>query len=465
MTQIQAAPDSRVVTRGYLEEFGIVAVLQALSLSRQYTAVELYTEDGKVAGRVTLKSGMVLEASIPGNELEGAAAFSELVARRLHAFQVERLPPPAHYPLPIGRLATQLLAAHANDAAPQRGQTASQTPVVAARIPTNPLPGPGSEERIAPVSARYPAPISAPFPGTFPASRPGPVSVPRPAAPLKVATAGSVSPSPLTSTCQVPILGIASPKGGCGKTTVALNLAVSLARGGSKVVLVDADPNGDVLSAIGSRERASVGVFDVLSGAASASNLELRTAIDGLRLIPAMGPNVVRSLSHEPEPASWRSLFESVLRGADVVVVDTPAGMFGTTARILSACTHVLGVLQAEAIPKRSFSMFQQGLASMDRAPEVAGVVLNMFRRSHSASVSVLVDVGMELPEAWLFDTTIPRNDAFLDASEQGMPLVLAEGDSAAFIASLFDTLATQLKDRLGLGKPQKPPRPKSFLL
>jgi hypothetical protein len=79
--------------------------------------------------------------------------------------------------------------------------------------------------------------------------------------------------------------------------------------------------------------------------------------------------------------------------------------------------------------------------------------------------VSVLVDAGLELPDHWVFETSIPRNDAFLDASAAGMPLTMTDGDSAAVIALLFDALAAELRDRLGLSMPAPRARPASFLV
>lgn len=441
MTERSASTaDARVVTRGYLRDIGATALLQALSLSRQYTAVVLFTESQELAGRVTLKSGMVLEASIPGTDLTGAAAFRELVSRHLHSFQVERLPPLSVYPVPIGRLSAQLHAAQA----PDMSAPAALSPE---------MEGPHDS-------------------GTMPIAREARRADGAPAvAPAVEASAGnstsskrSVAPKPEGRGTVAPVLGIASPKGGCGKTTIALNLAVSLANAGLRVVLVDADPNGDVLSAISGRERPRRGgIFDALERGRDGSEFELETVIDRLRLVPATNGDVTRRAPDIGEEGSWQDVLRGIRDHADLVIVDLPAGMHGLTSRVLDGCTHVLGVLQAETIPKRSFSMFQRGLEALPRAPEVVGVVLNMFRRSHSASLSVLVDAGVDFPASWMFETTIPRNDAFLDAAEEGMPVALA-GNSGTFIGLLFDTLAKELSERMKLGKTEKAKAVGSFL-
>jgi chromosome partitioning protein len=428
--------EARVVTRGFIGEFGVATVLQALSLSRQYTAVVLFTDTGEPAGRVTLKSGMVIDASITGRDLTGAEAFRELVARSLHSFQVERLPPLAAYPVPIGRLATQLLGAVTGDA------TATESQKAAPGSGPLRIDRPARDDRDAP-------PASSPRLGDI-APKTSAVSAQR--------AAGSGS---------APVLAIASPKGGCGKTTVALNLAVSLAKSGLRVVLVDADPNGDVLSSIGARDRPRQGgIFDAFERSHDGSEYEIPTRVERLRVVPATGGDAARRVLPDTAAAgAWQAVFRGIRDDADLVIVDLPAGMHGLSSQVLDACTHVLGVLQAETIPKRSFSMFQKGLEELPRAPQVVGVVLNMFRRSHSASLSVLVDAGIDLPPAWLFETTIPRNDAFLDAAEDGMPVAFASGNSAAFIALLFDALAKEVGDRLKLAKAEKTKTAGSFLV
>lgn len=258
------------------------------------------------------------------------------------------------------------------------------------------------------------------------------------------------------------VLGVVSPKGGSGKTTIALNLALSFARQDRSVILVDADINGDVLSAIAARSRARHGVMDVLLGRVGHEAALLRTVLPHFRILPAVG-------EHLPEPAeidqdhsrAWEKLLAQLSGEADIVLVDGPAGMFGPTRQFLTSCTHALGVLQAELIASRSFDMFARALEAMPAPgrPQVVGIVLNMLRSRHGASVRVLSDACAALPKGWLLDTAIPRSDAFLEATEEGLPLRMLDDKNPPAVSWLFDTLATELSERLGLDAAQRKPK------
>lgn len=445
--------ENRVVTRGRLQGFGVISVLHALSLSRQYTAVELFGKDGKIAGRVTLKAGMVLEASIAGSTVTGSEAFQQLIGQSLEAFQVERLPPQSSFPEPIGHLSTQLHA-------PRSGHLQVASPPESTRRSSAPTFDDDSAADVAIRESQRPPAVGsgAPQPQR-PTSRPRRLSTVPPAKPREAVRRRAAPAEP------IPIVAIASPKGGCGKTTISLNLAVALARTGLRVTLVDADPNGDVLSALASRARSTSGVFDALALDADASTMLIQTAVPGLSVVPAMGEDVASSLQDPavPDSGMWRRLLEG-LPDADVVLVDLPAGMFGMSGEVLGACSHVVGVLQADVVPKRSFEMFRRALDARIDAPEVLGVILNMFERSLPASVSVLLDAGDDLPSGWLLETTIPRNRVFSDANEQGLPVSMSEAAQARTIGVLFDAIADELRTRLGIAAPSVR-QPKAFLL
>ncbi|HVZ37473.1 MAG TPA: hypothetical protein VG963_33865, partial [Polyangiaceae bacterium] len=158
----------------------------------------------------------------------------------------------------------------------------------------------------------------------------------------------------------------------------------------------------------------------------------------------------------------WQRLLRRLSEEAEIVIVDGPAGMFGNTRQFLPSCTHVLGVLHGELIASRSFGMLERALDQLPKAerPQVAGVVLNMLQTRHPASVRVLQNACAHLPKGWLLDTTIPRSDAFLDATEEGLPLHLLDERNPPAVSWLFDTLATEITTRLGLAVAERKPRP-----
>lgn len=438
------------VMQGNLGEFDLAQVLQVVGLGRQYTGVEL-TLPGGGTGTIFVKSGQVVGATAP--DREGAEAFRDLFRTAQGEFLVYRADAPAELGQPIGHLNQLLVDAIARQA--------SEAPYAERENPTHlgvapPAPGASSPAASSPVSSPLPTAVAVTTPVEQPlgaeqrvTSRPPPVAKP-PVAKTSERTAAV-------------ILGVVSPKGGSGKSTVSLNLSLSLARRGHSVILVDGDVNGDVLSAIDARDRAKKGALDVVTGNATVAEALLDTVLPRFKLMPAVGKELPdpEQLALDPR-RGWPKLLSELSRRADIVVVDTPSGMFGPTRPILGAVTHVLGVLQAEVLASRSFTRFREGLDSLpdDARPAVAGVVLNMLQTRHDASMSVFQDALVGLPAAWLLDTTIPRHPAFLDATHQGVPLRQLDEDAPPPVAFLFDNLAGELAGRLELrraaARPQK---------
>ncbi|MEO8182389.1 MAG: AAA family ATPase, partial [Deltaproteobacteria bacterium] len=258
------------------------------------------------------------------------------------------------------------------------------------------------------------------------------------------------------------VLGVVSPKGGSGKTTITLNLALSFARQERSVILVDADINGDVLSAIAARQRATYGAIDVLMDKVTYDTALLRTVLPHFSIMPALGeelPDTAALLSDHS--GAWQKLLRQLSAEAEIVIVDAPAGVFGGTLQLLGGCTHVLGVLQAELIASRSFGMLERalGLVPVASRPQVVGVVLNMLQSRHGASVRVLQEACTDLPRGWLLDTAIPRSDAFLEATEEGLPLRMLDDLNPPAVSWLFDTLASEISARLELEVAERKPR------
>ncbi len=387
------------VMRGTLREFTLPDVLGTVGTGPELTCIELRGENAEHLGAIWMKSGRVMGARYRGRR--GREAFMAIVHGDADSFEVSRLPEKERYPKPLGRLEALLLEA--------------------------------SEQPLAVGSG----PLVAPQP---PARRERPRK---------------------TTARRGLVTAIASPKGGVGKTTIAVNLALSLAERGFRCVLVDADVNGDLLSLLDARGKAKVGVMEVVERPELLDVAVRETAVANLRILPGSGQVPRWLVDRAPVGDGWRTVFGALRRDHDIVVVDCPAGMFDVTRDVLAAATHVVGVCQAEMIAGRSFEMFQRGLASLpdQHRPELAGVVVNMFQGRVAASLEAFHGLCEQTELNRLFDTTIPRADAFAAAALAGQPLRLsAGGDPAAW---LFDALATELCERTGLKKPAaRKPRP-----
>lgn len=255
------------------------------------------------------------------------------------------------------------------------------------------------------------------------------------------------SPAPQFAT-ESPVIAITSPKGGCGRTTLTLNLGVALARRGHRVVLVDLDDNG-LLSALNtSADRP--GVLDVAGGRIPLDKAILSSRIERLSILPT-GEGDLSAFSS----ANLAHVLSELAHRADIVLIDCAAGMYGATPAAVAAATHVLSVLSAEPSAMRLAKRHESRLRA--RAPgrdAAVGIVLNMLDYQSQPSLRALEELSPSTAGRWVFDIPIPRSPAFVEATALGVPIVDGDGLSGPTVAWVFETLAGAVMERCGLLRP-----------
>ncbi|MEO1269932.1 MAG: ParA family protein [Myxococcota bacterium] len=263
-----------------------------------------------------------------------------------------------------------------------------------------------------------------------------------------------------SSTTACPIVAVASTKGGVGKTTITLNLGVSAAKRGISTVLVDLDPNGDLVATLKAETQVSHGLYDLFQGHVGGPVLR-QTALETLRILPARGRNTpLSALSAEIRPQQLNDILSYLQQQCDLILVDCPSGVFGLSQHAIQQATHVIGVLQAEPLSTRSLKLFRDVLDTID-GTMLLGVVVNMLNPHLRESVAALSDLRRGDDRS--FAISLPRSDAFVRASMAGYPIGY---NNASFeqLAWLLDGLAEEALERLALIESQQVPTVQSFL-
>lgn len=216
------------------------------------------------------------------------------------------------------------------------------------------------------------------------------------------------------------VISVVSPKGGVGKTTVATNLAVGLARAApNATVLVDLDIQfGDVATALGLQPEYTLP--DAVHGPASRDAMVLKTFLTlhstGLYAIcGAESPAAADSITSD-EVGRLLKVLASEFR---YVVVDTAPGLSEHTLAAMDQSSDLVLVTSMDVPGVRGLRTEMATLTELGMPPDARHVVLNFVDRHGGLSTS---DVEATLGTG--IDVLIPRSRAAITSVNQGVPLL-----------------------------------------
>lgn len=251
------------------------------------------------------------------------------------------------------------------------------------------------------------------------------------------------------------VIAVANQKGGVGKSTTAVNLSAAMAMHGSRVLLLDIDPQAHATSGIGVAKAAvGVSVYDVLINGLSMASAVIPTAITRLDLAPGSihlaGAEVELVSLPSREHRLWESL-RPVRDEYDLVFVDCPPSLGMLTVNALVAADEVLIPIQCEYYALEGLTQLMESVNLIRRklnpTLRISGVLLTMFDGRTNLAEQVADEIRTHFPTE-VFQTVIPRSVRLAEAPSFGQPVVTYDPSSRG--AQAYMALAREVRSRAG---------------
>ena len=241
------------------------------------------------------------------------------------------------------------------------------------------------------------------------------------------------------------IIAVTNQKGGVGKTTTTVNLATALAASKRRVLVIDADPQGNASTGFGlDPDDRQHDLYQLMSGVITIDAAIHPTLVKGLMVIPSTGDLSAIEIElsdYEDREYRLKAIIDEVIEDYDYVFIDCPPSLGLLTVNALSAADAALVPLQCEYYALEGLSQLMKTIEAVRNGlnPDLVlqGVVLTMYDRRNRLSDLVANDVRQHLGQL-VYTTIIPRNVRVSEAPSYGKPVLLYDLDcpgSKAYIA------------------------------
>lgn len=225
------------------------------------------------------------------------------------------------------------------------------------------------------------------------------------------------------------IVSIANQKGGVGKTTTSINLSTILAKKGKRVLMIDADPQGNASSGVGVDKENQESVYDILINDTEIKDVVKKTNIKNLSICPSninlAGAEVelVPVMSREYR---LKEKLDLARNDYDYIIIDCPPSLGLITLNAFTASDSVLIPVQCEYYALEGLGQLINTInlvkKHLNKSIEIEGALLTMYDVRTNLSNQVVKEVKKYFNNK-VYKNIIPRNVKLSEAPSYGMPI------------------------------------------
>ena len=232
------------------------------------------------------------------------------------------------------------------------------------------------------------------------------------------------------------IISIANQKGGVGKTTTSVNLSAILAKKGKKVLLIDADPQGNATSGIGMDKDIELSTYDLLVSEQPAVDIIQNTEIKNLSICPSnlnLAGAEVQLVSMMSREQRLKEKLQQVKDEFDFIFIDCPPSLGLITLNAFTASDSVLIPVQCEYYALEGLGQLINTIELVkkhfNKELYIEGALLTMYDIRTNLSNQVVKEVKRYFNNR-VYKTVIPRNVRVSEAPSYGLPITIYDPHS-----------------------------------
>ena len=251
------------------------------------------------------------------------------------------------------------------------------------------------------------------------------------------------------------VIAVSNQKGGVGKSTTVVNLAAVFGAKGSKVLIVDFDPQGNTTTSLGIQKKSIRNtVYDVLVGDCTAFEAVVASTSRGVSLIPTtqeLSGASIELVGMKNRAEKLRNALKDARNFYDYIFIDCPPTLDMLTINALVAADSVIIPLQCEFLSLEGLvelnNTIERIRSTWNKDLVIEGILFTMCVERYKITGQIVAEVKKHFPKQ-VFSTTIPRNVALSEAPSFGEPVIYYEKRSKG--AKAYEALAKEIlrKDR-----------------